>query len=353
VPPSLNSLRALPKADLHSHIDGSVSARELFQIARRNRRRILTPKGDELDSVTALMGYVMGDGYGSLLENIVDRFYPMTGLMQSEETIREIGISYVKEQGKDGVAYVEGRFAPQYHTREGLSLKDVITSMSEGLVEGAEKYGVKTALIVAIGRESSPRLGEVVAKAASGSGSAVALDLGGPEAGNPPQKFKDAFEVAVASGLKVTVHAGEGAGSLKQNLANIEAAIIQLRANRLGHAVDLARDGHLMSLVRDKSIVVEMNPISNLVLQKIGDLKELAIERLLSRRIRVSINSDDPAIWPHGSLSEVYAAVCRAYGFGMRELDTLIENSFRGAFAADREKDELVERYRAARKRHC
>jgi len=353
VEPSLNSIRALPKADLHSHIDGSVPARELFQIARRNRRRILTPKGDELDSVTALTRYVMGDGYGSLLENIVDRFYPMTGLMQSEKTIREVGISYVKEQGKDGVAYAEGRFAPQYHTREGLSLKDVITSMSEGLVEGAEKYGVKTALIVAIGRESSPRLGEEVARAASGSGSAVALDLGGPEVGNPPQKFKDAFEVAVACGLKVTVHAGEGAGSLKQNLANIETAIVQLRADRLGHAIDLARDGHLMSLVRDRSIVIEMNPISNLVLQKIGDLKELAIDRLLSKRIRVSVNSDDPAIWPHGSLSDVYVSVCRTYGFGVRELDTLIENSFRGAFATDRDKDELVERYRTARKRNC
>jgi adenosine deaminase len=224
--------------------------------------------------------------------------------------------------------------------------------MADGLLEGSERFGVKTGLIVAIGRESSARLGERVAKAACQSGLAVALDLGGPEAGNPPQRFKDAFRIAVARGLKVTVHAGEGAGSRSQNLANIRAAIIQLKANRLGHAINLAEDRPLMSLVRDRSIVVEMNPISNLILQKIRDVRELAIDRLLRESIKVTINSDDPSLWTGGSLSNVYASVCRAYGFGMKELDALVENSFMGAFTTDRDKRELVERYRSTRKRH-
>jgi adenosine deaminase len=96
-----------------------------------------------------------------------------------------------------------------------------------------------------------------------------------------------------------------------------------------------------------------MNPISNLVLQKIGDLKELAIDRLLSENIQVSINSDDPSLWPKGSLSNVYASVCKAYGFRMKEFDALVENSLRGAFAPERDKEELVERYRAAKTRHA
>jgi adenosine deaminase len=350
--PSVKVVRGLPKADLHSHIDGSVSAKELFQIAKRHRRRILTAGGHELGSMTSLMRYVKGDGYGSLLDNIVDRFRPITGLMQSEGTIRDVGVSYVAEQERDGVAYAEGRFAPQYHTREGLSLDDVISSMADGLAEGAEKYGVKTALIVAIGREASARQGEEVARAACRSNRAVALDLGGPEAGNPPQKFKEAFKIAIAAGLKVTVHAGEGAGSRHQNLANVEAAIMQLGANRLGHAINLASDRHLMSLVRERSIVIEMNPISNLILRKIRDPRELAIDRLLTENVRVSVNSDDPALWPGGRLSDVYALVCKCYGFGMGELDTLVQNAFRGAFASESDKEELIERYRIARKRH-
>src|SRR5271157_5122012 len=159
MPPSLRALRILPKADLHSHIDGSVPMKDLFRIAKRHRRRILTSKGAELGTVSSLMQYVVGKGYGSMLDNIVDRFYPMTGLMQTEETIRDVGVSYVKAQKEDGVVYAEGRFAPQYHTTEGLSMKDVVVSMADGLAEGTEKYGVETALIVGIGREAPPRLG--------------------------------------------------------------------------------------------------------------------------------------------------------------------------------------------------
>ncbi len=349
--PSLSTIRALPKADLHSHIDGSVSAKQLLQIGRRHRRRIFTPRGRELDSITAFMRYIEGDGYDSMLEDVVGRFYPITGLMQSEDTIREVGTAYVKEQSKDGVAYAEGRFAPQYHVREGLSLAEVIAAMAEGLAEGSERYGVETALIVAIGRESSPSLGSEVAKAACRSGLAVALDLGGPEAGYPPERFREAFEIAAAKGLKATVHAGEGAGSRRQNLANIRTAISILKADRVGHAIDLAGDDRLVSLVADESITVEMNPISNLVLKKIDDLRDLGMDRLLRRGIRVTANSDDPSLWPRGSLSDVYSALCQAYGFGMKELDILIENSFEGSFSAPGKKRDFIEQYRAARRR--
>lgn len=304
-----------------------------------------------MENASAFLSYVEGDGYGSLLENVVDRFYPTTGLMQTEGTIRDVGVSYVKTQKEDGVAYAEGRFAPQYHTGEGMSLREVISSMADGLAEGTERHGAKTNMIVAIGRESSPELGIKVARAASASRTAVALDLGGREAGNPPQKFKEAFKIAADSGLKATVHAGEDAGSLGQNLANIETAVSRLGANRVGHAINLATDERLMSLVREKSVTIEMNPISNKVLQKIGNLKDLSIDRLLHSCVNVTINSDDPALWPRGDLSLVCDSVCKAYGFGARELDALVENSFRGAFVSDKEKDRLVEQYRAAKKR--
>jgi adenosine deaminase len=349
--PTLRTLKALPKADLHSHIDGSVPARELFQIAKKHRLGLRTREGLELENVSAFMRFVATDGYGSMLDNIVDRFYPITGLMQTEEAIRDVGVAYVRGQKEDGVAYAEGRFAPQYHTREGMSLNEVISSMDAGLREGAEKYGVKVGLIAGIGRESSARLGEEVAKAVSASGSVAALDLCGPERGHPPDKFRKAFETAVASGLKVTVHAGEGAGSLARNLANIEAAVTQLKANRIGHATCLARDGRLVSMVREKSVAIEMNPISNLVLRNIRGLRDLHIRKLLGEGINVSLNSDDPAIWPHGDLSEVYLSVCRSYRFGMKEVDALAKNAFKAAFTTDRIRSSLIEGYLQARRR--
>jgi len=349
--PSLGAIRRLPLADLHSHIDGSVSLRELFRIAQSHHRRILTPNGTELDSVTGFMRYVVGDGYGSMLDNIVDRFYPMTGLMQTEATIRDVGVEYVKEQKEDGVKYAEGRFAPQYHTREGLSFRDIIASMAEGLKEGAEKHGVKTALIVGIGRETTAARGVEVATAAAGSGVVAALDLCGPEAGNPPRRFREAFEIASGAGLKVTVHAGEGAGSTRQNIAYMEEAIGELGANRLGHAIPLSKSKRLLKSVLSKSIAIEMNPVSNLVLRNIGDLRALAIDQLLNKGVAVSLNSDDPSLWPNGHLPEVYHRVCEAYGFGFRELDKLAENSFEGSFASSGDKSWLAQQYHEARRR--
>jgi adenosine deaminase len=349
--PSLWAIRLLPKADLHSHIDGSVEAKALFRIAQNHRRKIITTKGAELESVSAFMRYIEGGGYNSMLDNIVDRFYPITSLMQTEGIIRDVAISYVRAQKQEGVAYAEGRFAPQYHTREGLSLKDAIVSMADGLAEGTERYGVKTALIVGIGRETNPGLGVEVAGAAANSGLVAALDLCGTEAGNPPLRFKEAFRVAVASGLKVTVHAGEGAESMTQNLRNMEDSISQLHANRLGHAIPLARSETLLKLVLRRSVTIEMNPISNLVLHKIRGLRALAIDQLLARGVRVSVNSDDPAIWPRGRLSDVYSRVCAAYGFDYDVLDTLIENSFVGSFAAERDREWLRQLYGEARRR--
>lgn len=349
--PSLSAIRKLPLADLHSHIDGSVSLRELFRIAQNHHRKILTPNGTELDSITGFMRYVVGDGYGSMLDNIVDRFYPMTGLMQTEDTIRDVAVEYVKEQRDDGVVYAEGRFAPQYHTREGLSFKEVIACMADGLREGAEEHGVKTALIVGIGREASASRGVEVARAAARSGVVAALDLCGPEAGNPPRRFREAFRIASGAGLRVTVHAGEGAGSTNQNIAYMEEAITELGADRLGHAIPLSKSRRLVDSVLSKLIAIEMNPVSNLVLRNIGDLRDLAIDQLLNQGVAVSVNSDDPSLWPRGHLAEVYHRVCEAYGFGFRELDKLASNSFEGSFASSKDKSWLAQQYREARKR--
>lgn len=348
--PSLAVLAALPKADLHSHIDGSVPIRDLFQIARLRGKKILTPEGKELTSASSLMSFVKGSGYASMLDEIVMRFRPITGLMQTQEVLRDVGIAYTKELNAHNVAYAEGRFAPQYHLREGLTYDEVIQSMQEGLAEGSERFGVKVNLIVAIGRESNQKTAEEVARAASRNRAVVALDLGGPEAGNPPERFKSAFEIATKAGLKKTVHAGEGAESLAQNLKNIRTAISSLGADRLGHAIDLSKDEELVRLAASRQVTIEMNPTSNTVLRKIRSPKDLGIDRLLAKGVLVTVNSDDPALWPRGSITEVLFSVCRACGFGLDTVDRLIANSFDGAFISEEEKQSLHGRYRETRK---
>jgi adenosine deaminase len=218
--------------------------------------------------------------------------------------------------------------------------------MLEGLRAGSEENQVKVNLIVAIGRETNPRFAcAIVAVAAKFRNSGVVgVDIGGPEKGNPPEKFQDAFKLASESQLHRTVHAGEGAGSVAQNLRNINASIVKLGAERVGHAIDLASSESLIGLVIRSGVTVEMNPISNCILNKIGNLRDLRIGYLLDRGVRVTVNSDDPALWANGKLSQVLAAVCKSYRFRRSELDQLIINSFEGSFANSNEKEEFRQR---------
>ncbi len=351
--PSLRIVQKLPKADLHSHIDGSIPFRELSRIARENHREIVTRGGNVLANASAFFGFVKGEGYRTLLTEILDRFYPVLGLMQTEETIREVGRTYVKELKKDGIIYAEGRFAPHYHTAEGMTHTEVIESMLEGLKAGCEETGVQANLIVAFGREVGIGLAEeVVSQALKYEGrGVVGIDIGGKEEGNPPERFQSAFKLTFESKLRRTAHAGEGAGSVNQCLRNIRNSIILLRADRIGHAVNLANDRALINLVIERGVALEMNPVSNLTLHHIPDLRELGLDRLLSSGVTVSVNSDDPALWPNGSLSENLVAVCNAYNFGLEEVDTLISNSFSAAFASHEEKEAMREEYQRSRSR--
>ena len=350
---SLRIVRKLPKADLHSHIDGSIPFRELSRIARENHREVKTRGGNVLANANAFFGFVKGEGYHSLLSEIVDRFYPILGLMQTEETIREVGRTYVRGLKEDGIIYAEGRFAPHYHTAEGMTQAQVIESMLEGLKAGCEETGVQANLIVAFGREVG--IGpaeEAVSQALRYEGrGVVGIDIGGKEEGNPPEKFQSAFKLTFESKLRRTAHAGEGAGSVDQSLRNIRNSIILLRADRIGHAVNLASDRALISLVVERGVALEMNPVSNLTLHRIPSLRGLGLDRLLSSGVTVSVNSDDPSLWPNGSLSENFVGVCNAYNFSLEEVDALISNSFSAAFASDEEKEALREEYRRARSR--
>jgi adenosine deaminase len=347
---SAPAILELAKVDLHSHIDGSVPIRDLFRISRLRGRKLLTREGTELTTAASLAAHVKGAGYDTMLDDIVNRFFPITNLMQTQEVLRDVGVAYAKELRSQNVIYAEGRFAPQYHLQEGLTVDEVIQSMQEGLAEGSERFGIKINLIVAIGRESDAKTAEGIAKAATRNRVVVALDLGGPEKGNPPEKFEKPFAIATAAGLKKTVHAGEGAGSTEQNLANIRTAITKLGANRVGHAIDLAKDEGLMDLAVANHVGIEMNPQSNKVLNKINSLTDLRIDSLLAKGVSVTVNSDDPALWPHGFISDVVFGVCRSYHFGLDTVDRLISNAIDCAFIGKSDRQSLHELYRESRR---
>ena len=340
---------SLPKAEVHLHLDGAVPASDVFQMAqakgvtlfRASRDNNAAPiaYADESDRVIAdeqsLAEYWMDWEHYT----IPDRFGIVTGLMQNQDEIVAISRAHVHSLHRQNIRYAETRFAPQYHLREGLSLERAIGYVLEGLAQGSEETGVIVKLIVCIGREIDGEASVAIARAALhfADCGVVALDLACFEPPYPPQLHRRAFELTFDSPLKRTVHAGEMCGSDEENLANVYTALSCLRADGIGHALPLHhryyRQHDLVQMMVENGVRLESNPISNLVVTSLARIEDLYLDKLTAAGVRVTINSDDPAMWPNGSLAHNLYAVASLHGEHLVRL--AIHNAVITAFGLD------------------
>jgi adenosine deaminase len=329
---TLEEIQRLPKIDLHRHLDGAVKPSLLFQLAKKDGFAL------PVKDLEGLRKHFQVTKEMSLAE-ILAKFKLVIDLMQTPENLQKVAYEQVMGLAKENIVYAELRFAPQYHTEQGLSHEEVMANVLEGFKKGYEETGVITNLIVCIDRACEPELGCQIARSALSfqDKGVVALDLACDEASWPPERHKSAFELVFDSRLGQTVHAGEFGN---QRLKNIAAAIDLLRADRLGHAIVLPKDDQLLEKVRARRIGVECCPLSNLVCSLIKDLKELCLDKYLAKGILFSINSDDPAMFDK-TLSDNLLAVCQSYGWGKQELEKIFTNSLEMAFMTNYQKTKL------------
>ncbi len=338
-------LRARKTFPLHLHWDGSIPVESLFSLAERRQRQLFLPDKDLNDQTITytsdaerlidtpeklrqfqhglLTRYKMGDVFG----------VPIS-FMQTKEDLAEMAIAlcrYLKEQNSP---YAEVRFAPQYHLRAGLSLDQVIGYSLDGFLQGKEETGVKTKLIISIGREAPAEVGDMAVKAALNFAErgVVGIDLACCEPGNPPEKHLSAFRLTFDSPLKRTVHAGEMC-SKEENLRNIYVALTELRADGIGHALPLYQGVHqrvdLTERMACQKIRLESNPLSNYQFF-IQDLEDLHLDELVRAGVLVTINPDDPAMWEHGDLADNLYFLGKLYGD--KFVKKVINNSVQAAW---------------------
>lgn len=326
----------LPKVDLHRHLDGDVRADVLFDLASKDGIELPYSTSEDLSKY---FQELRDKGFVALLQQ---GFGLVTSLMQSKENIKKVAYEGVRNLKSDGIVYGEFRFAPQYHTgkskyyghdkskTEGLSYSDVLDASLEGLREGERDFGVKTGLIVCIGREADPSLGIKVAEAAVeySSKGVVALDLACDEASFPPERHKKAFELTFDTPLGRTVHAGEFGPQLYENMIT---SIQELKANRLGHARTISRYPGLIDLTIQKNVGLEMCPTSNVFCGHIHDISELEIPKLLRQGALVTVNTDDPAMFGY-SLSDTFEELSHKMDLSPATFLKLQENALDVAF---------------------
>ena len=325
--PDPDPLRRLPKAELHLHLDGSLRAATVEELARA----VGVVPADAPPG--AAMARVRVRRRAGLAEALAG-FEVLLPLLQTREHLARAARELVEDLAADGVVYAELRFCPRLCVDGGLSLDEVLATVGESAAAAAAACGIRVVLLACMMGGVEPEWNAAVVEAAVRRMDAgvVGIDLAGPVGGRSPD-WVDAharlFAAARAAGLAVTVHAGEAEAP-----AAIRTALARYLADRIGHATSLVDDPELLAEVAERGVVVEACPRSNLWTRTPAELPTLAdhpVGRLLAAGVRVCLNTDDRALFGNDLSSEL-AAVGEAQGLDDGQLAALVSNGFAGAF---------------------
>ncbi len=334
------SLDDLPLVDLHRHLDGNVRLETVLEIARRYGLPL------PADTVEGLRPYVQVQEPIPSLPEFFRRFALFQQTFVDYDVVYRVTRENLEDAVAEGLDYVELRFSPLFMAAvHRLDPKEIVRAACRAVLE-AEDLPIRANLIVIMSRQFGPEGASVELEAALvgvGHG-VVAVDLAGDEAGYPGSLFVEHFRRARAAGLHTIAHAGEAAGP-----DSVRQAVLELGAERLGHAVRAADDPGLLELLAERGIAVESCLTSNLQTLTVRSLSEHPLPIFLRRGICVTLNTDDPAI-SGIDLAHEYALL-PVLGLSAEEIRRIRWNSLQAAFLSQQEKQALLQRVRAARGR--
>src|SRR5262245_23639203 len=327
-------IRAMPKAELHVHLEGAIQPETLLTLARRNN--VALPA----DTVEGLRAWYTFTNFA----HFVEIYLAVSACIRSPDDIELIAREFLAGQAAQNIRYSEVTYTAftHYHFK-GLPFRDQLAALNRARAWAERELGVTSGLVIDIPRSISADDGLLVADwAIEGMGDGViALGLGGPEIGNPPEKFAAAFERARAAGLPSVPHAGETVGP-----ESIWGALRALGAVRIGHGVRCVEDAALVAELRERQIPLEVCPTSNVCLGVATSIAEHPLPRLIEAGLYVTLNSDDPPMF-NTSLTDEYLATVRAYGWGADELERLALNAVCAALLPEAERARLEARFTA------
>jgi len=315
-------IAALPKAELHLHLEGSLEPEQLMAFAARNNVSI---PFKTLAEVKAAYNF-------SNLQDFLDIYYQGMSVLQTEADFHDLTDAYLQRCAADNVRHVEVFYDPQGHTDRGLSFATPINGILKALDAAKEKYGITYRLIMCFLRHLSEDAAfETLAQAEPYLGRIHGVGLDSSEVGHPPSKFERVFAAAREKGLKLVAHAGEEGPP-----EYVYEALDLLKIDRIDHGNRLLEDEALISRVQQAGLTLTVCPLSNLSLCVVDELKDHPLKRMLELGLNATINSDDPAYFG-GYLNQNFRETAAAVGLTADELITLARNSFTGSFLSEAE----------------
>lgn len=325
---SMNYKR-LAIADIHLHLDGSLSAKAIIDVAAREG--IDLPSTDENE----LNEYLMVPETCSSLNEYLERFDIPNLVLQTKQGLEICTLDLLERLAKDGLKYVEIRMAPQLSTAKDLTQDEVVDTLIK-TCKKAEKYGIFSNLILCLmrGNDNKEKNLETVrvAKKYLNKG-VVALDIAGAEGLFPNEMFDEEFKLSKKLRIPLTIHAGEAAG------ASSVASALKYGATRIGHGIHSIEDEDVLKQLKEKGITLEICPKSNLDTKAISSYQDLPIRDFIERGIKVSINTDDMTV-SNTTLKQEYKTLAKM-GFSKKELRMFAKNTVAASFADDELKEKL------------
>jgi adenosine deaminase len=311
----------LPKAELHMHLEGSLEPETLMNLAARNSVRLPYADANEVRGA-----YSFDD-----LKSFLDLFYLGLTVLQKGGDFYEMTTAYFARAARDNVKHAEVFISPQAHLRREIAIEVVMENTLRAIDDSCERYGMTGGLIVGIQRQYDESDALAMIEAVKPwRDRIIGLGMGGPEIGNPPSKFKRAYETAACDcGWHLMAHAGEEGGA-----DYVRDALHTLKCERIDHGVRCEEDPSLMSELAERGIPLTVCPMSNCMLKVFPNMEAHNIRRLHEAGLCITVNSDDPPYFG-GYVNDNYAAIQASLGVTDLELWQIARNGFASAFIAD------------------
>jgi adenosine deaminase len=322
-------LRAMPKAELHMHIEGSLEADMIFAMGQRNAVSLAYPNIEALRQA-----YVFDN-----LQSFLDIYHAGTTVLKTEQDFFDMTDAYLARAQADNVLHTEIFFDTQTHTGHGTSVETVINGLHRACEEAPARHGMTASLILCFLRHLSEEDAfECLEQVLPLRDKIVGIGLASSEVGHPPEKFAKVFARAKQLGFRLVAHAGEEAPP-----AYIWSALDVLKVERIDHGVQAIHDAALMQRLAQDRVPLTVCPLSNLKLRVFPMLQQHTLKRMLDVGIMATVNSDDPAYFG-GYINENFTQTFSALGMTSQHAYQLARNSFDASFIDAKLRSQYVQR---------
>ncbi|MEU8762769.1 adenosine deaminase [Streptomyces sp. NPDC048659] len=313
---------AIPKAELHLHIEGTLEPELAFALAARNG--VTLPYAD---TEALREAYRFSD-----LQSFLDLYYGLMSVLRTAEDFTELADAYLARAAAQGVRHAEIFFDPQAHTARGVPFGTVVEGLGAALDRAEERYGISTRLIMCFLRDEPAESAlATLEEARPYLDRITGVGLDSAEVGHPPAKFRAVYEEAARLGLRRVAHAGEEGPA-----AYVREALDVLGVERIDHGLRCLEDPELVERLVRERVPLTLCPLSNVRLRAIDVIGDHPLRTMLAAGLMATVNSDDPAYFG-GYVEDNFDAVREALGLTEDDLRTLARNSFLASFLEDDE----------------